>query len=94
MVFDFVFSTKSRVLYWQQRMVCTKMASNIVQLEKFESGDFEEFIDSFDICSLAKEWSEDKKVLMVATCVRGKPQTYKSLTMDERKDYGMVKGNY
>ena len=35
------------------------MASNLVQIEKFESGDFEEFLDNFEISSLANEWVEE-----------------------------------
>ena len=36
---------------------------------------------------------EDKKVLMIANCLRGEAlQVYKTLTTDERKDYGTVKG--
>ena len=70
-----------------------QMASNFVQIEMFESGDFEEFLDNFDISSLASEWGADKKALMIATCLRGEAlQVYKTLTTDERKDYGTVKG--
>ena len=70
-----------------------QMASNLVQIEKFESGDFEEFLDNFEISSLASEWEADKKTLMIATCLRGEAlQVYKTLTTDERKDYGTVKG--
>ena len=69
------------------------MASNLVQLEKFESGDFEEFLDNFEICSLANEWNVEKKVLMIATCLRGEAlQVYKTSTTDDRKDYDAVKG--
>ena len=69
------------------------MASNLVQIEKFESGDFEEFLDNFVISSLANELVEYKKVLMIATCLRGEAlQVYKTLTTNERKDYGTVKG--
>ena len=49
-----------------------QMASNLVQIEKFERGDFEEFLDNFEIRSLASEWGADKKALMIATCLRDK----------------------
>ena len=68
------------------------MANNLVQIEKFEIGGFEEFLDNFEISSLANEWGADKKALMIATCLRGEAlQVYKTLTADERKDYGTVK---
>ena len=70
-----------------------QMASNLVQIEKFESGDSGEFLDNFEISSLANEWGEDKKALMIATCLSGGAlQVYETLTTDERKDYGTVKG--
>ena len=40
-----------------------QMASNLVQMEKFESGDFEEFLDNFEISSLANEWEKIRKFL-------------------------------
>ena len=45
--------------------------ANYVQIDKFESGDFDDFIDHFEICLLANEWPDEKKALMIATCLKG-----------------------
>ena len=42
-----------------------------VQVDKFENGDIDDFMDHFEICSLANEWSIEKKALMIATCLKG-----------------------
>ena len=47
------------------------MASQLVKIQKFENGDFEEFIDNFEICSLANEWTENKKALLLGACLKG-----------------------
>ena len=53
--------------------------ANQVQVDKFESGDVDDFIDYFEICALANEWSVEKKALMVATCLKGEAlEVYKS----------------
>ena len=62
-------------------------------MEKFESGDVEEFLENLEIYSLANEWNADKKVLMIATCLSGEAlQVCKSLTANERRNYDLVKG--
>ena len=65
--------------------------ANYVQIDKFESGDIENCIDHFEICSLAIEWSDEKKALMIATCIKGDHWIYKSLHPDNRKVYDTVK---
>ena len=62
-----------------------------VQVDKFEDGDIDDFMDHFEICSLANEWSIEKKALMIATCLKGEAlEVYKSLENDER-EYGNIK---
>ena len=62
-----------------------------VQVDKFENGDIDDFMDHFEICSLANEWSIEKKALMIATCLKGEAlEVYKSLENDER-EYGNIK---
>ena len=65
--------------------------ANYVQIDKFESGDIDDFIDHFEICSLANEWPDEKKALMIATCLKGESlDVYKSLHPDDRKVYDTV----
>ena len=47
------------------------MANAHVQVEKFENGDIEYFLEHLDICSLANEWTLEKRALMIAICLRG-----------------------
>ena len=65
--------------------------ANLVQVDKFENGNVEDFIDHFEICSLANEWSNQKRALMIATCLKGETlEVYKSLSVDEREKHGIV----
>ena len=71
-----------------------QMANNLVQIEKFESGDFEEFLDNFEISSLANEWGADKKALMIATCLKGEAlQVYKTLSTTKERIMVLLKEN-
>ena len=66
--------------------------ANYVQIDKFESGDIDDFIDHFEICSLANESSDEKKALMIATCLKDESvDVYNSLHPDDRKVYDGVK---
>ena len=47
------------------------MPSANAQVETFENGEIEYFLEHFDICSLANEWTLEIKALMIATCLRG-----------------------
>ena len=68
------------------------MASAHVQVEKFENGDIEYFLEHFEICSLANEWTVEKKALMIATCLRGEAlEVYKTLDVESRLDFETVK---
>ena len=53
-----------------------------VQVDKFESGDVDDFRDHFEICALANGWSVEKKALMMVTCLNGEAlEVYKSLKL-------------
>ena len=60
--------------------------SNLVQVDKFESGDVDEIIEHFEICALANGWDEEKNALMIATCLKGEAlEVYKTVGTEERK---------
>ena len=66
--------------------------TNIVQVDKFEGGDIDEFIEHFEICALANGWEVEKKALMIATCLKGEALgVYKTVNSEGRKDYRIVK---
>ena len=66
--------------------------ANPVQVDKFEGGDVDEFIEHFEICALANGWETEKKALMIATCLKGEAlEVYKTVNTEGRKDYGIVK---
>ena len=64
----------------------------LVQVDKFEGGDVDEFIEHFEICALANGWEVEKKALMIATCLKGEALgVYKTVNSEGRKDYRIVK---
>ena len=61
-------------------------------MNKFESGDVDEFIEHFEICALANGCDEEKNALMIATCLKGEAlEVYKTVGTEERKNYVTVK---
>ena len=66
--------------------------SNLVQFDKFEGGDVDEFIEHFEICALANSWDEEKNALMIATCLKGEAlEVYKTIGTEGRNNYLTVK---
>lgn len=66
--------------------------ANPIQVDKFDGGDVDEFIEHFEICALANGWEMEKKALMIATCLKGEAlEVYKTVNTEGRKDYGTVK---
>ena len=60
--------------------------SNIVQVDKFEGGDVDQFIVHFEICALANGWDKEKNALMIATCLKGEAlEVYKTVGTEGRK---------
>ena len=54
--------------------------ANPIQVDKFDGGDVDEFIEHFEICALANSWEMEKKALMIATCLKGEAlEVYKTV---------------
>ena len=66
--------------------------SNLVQVDKFEGGDVDEFIKHFEICALANCWNEEKNALMIAICLKGEAlEVDKTVGTEGRNNYLTVK---
>ena len=66
--------------------------ANMVQADKFDGGDIDDYLEHFDICALANGWEQERKALMIATCLKGEAlEVFKTLDGEERKDYEIVK---
>ena len=58
----------------------------------FESGDFGEWLEHFEICAMANGWTVEQKSLKLATRFQGEALiAYKDIPMDGRKNYEIVK---
>ena len=63
------------------------------QVDKFDDGDVDDFIKHFEICALANGWDDEKRALMIATCLKGEAlEVYKTIGAEEEKKFVMVKG--
>ena len=70
-----------------------QMAENqSVMPSTFESGDFGEWLEHFEICAMANGWTVEQKSLKLATRLQGEALiAYKDIPMDDRKNYEIVK---
>ena len=74
---------------WFVRLVM----ANIVQADKFDGGDIDDYLEHFEICALANGWDQERKALIVATCLKGEAlEVFKTVDSEERKDYEIMKG--
>ena len=54
--------------------------ANMVQADKFDGGDIDDYLEHFDICALANGWEQERKALMIATCFKGEAlEVFKTL---------------
>ena len=57
----------------------------------FESGDFDEWLEHFEICAMANGWTVEQKSLKLATRLQVEALfAYKDIPMDDRKNYEIV----
>ena len=56
------------------------MVANAVQADKFDRGEFDEYLEHFEICALANGWEPEPKALMLSTCLKG--EVFKTLNVD------------
>ena len=58
----------------------------------FESGDFVKWLEHFEICAMANDWTVEQKSLKLATRLQGEALiTYKDIPMDDKKNYEIVR---
>ena len=62
--------------------------------EKFESGDFVNWLGVFDVCAAANEWNADAKLVKLPAFLRGPALAYyNTLTVAQKNNYGNLTAN-
>ena len=68
------------------------LASHVSVPKPFGSGDAHEWLQKFEICSMANKWTEEVKALKLPTLLEGEALAiWLELSEDEQADYSVVK---